>query len=91
MITLEMKSTIGYSQRSNKNISIGALKPVNPSNKKDELKQIEGICPQNLMSNLIRSKLKEIVNLKDIFKTKVLHYKPKRIKVQNFSEYPLPF
>ena len=81
MITLEMKSTISYSQRSNKNISIGALKPVNPSNKKDELKQIEGICPQNLMSNLIRSKLKEIVNLKDIFKTKVLHYKPKRIKV----------
>ena len=41
MITLEMKSTIGYSQRSNKNISIGALKPVNPSNKKDELKQID--------------------------------------------------
>ena len=81
MITLEMKSTIGYSQRSNKNISIGALKPLNPSNKKDELKQIEGIFPQNLMSNLIRAKLKEIVNLKDIFKTKVLHYKPKRIKV----------
>ena len=52
-----------------------------PSNKKDELKKIKGIFPQNVMSNLFRAKLEEIVNLKDIFKTKVLHYKPKHIKV----------
>ena len=52
-----------------------------PSNKKDELKKIEGIFPQNVMSNLFRAKLEEIVNLKDIFKTKVLHYKLKHIKV----------
>ena len=52
-----------------------------PSNKKDELKKIEGIFPQNVMSNLFRAKLEEIVNLKDISKTKVLHYKLKHIKV----------
>ena len=47
----------------------GALKFLNPSYEKGELKQTEGILPQNLMNDLIRPKLKEIVNLKDIIKT----------------------
>ena len=36
--------------------------------KKDELKQIEGIFPQNLLNDLIRDKLKEVVSLQDIIK-----------------------
>ena len=42
------------------------------------------------MNNLIRDKLKEIVNLQDIINTDELHYKSKRRKVYNFNEYPLP-
>ena len=41
---------------------VGALKSLNSSNKKDELKQIEDILSQNLMN-------KKIVNLQDIMKT----------------------
>ena len=41
---------------------VGALKSLDLSNKKDELKQIEGIFPQNLMNGLISATLKEIVN-----------------------------
>ena len=52
-----------------------------PSNKNDELKQTEGIFPKNLMIDLIRAKLKEIVNLQDIIKTDELYYKSKRRKV----------
>ena len=47
------------------------------SNKKDELKQIEGIFPQNLMNE-------------NIIKTDELHFKLKRTKVFNFSEHSLP-
>ena len=42
------------------------------------------------MNDLIRAKLKEIVNLQDIIKTDKLNYKSKRRKVYNFSEYFLP-
>ena len=42
------------------------------------------------MSDLIHEKLKKIVNLQDIIKTDELHYKSKRKKVYNFSEYSLP-
>ena len=42
------------------------------------------------MTDLIRAKLKEIVNLKDIIKTDKLNYKSKRKKVYNFSEFSLP-
>ena len=45
---------------------VGALISLELSNKKDELKKIEGIFPQNLMSDLIRVKLKEIVNLQHV-------------------------
>ena len=56
------------------------LKSLNSSNKKNDLKQIEGIFPQNLMNGLIDDSLKEIVNLKAIIKTVKLHYKSKRRK-----------
>ena len=42
---------------------VGAIKSLDPSNK---LKHIESIFPQNLMNDLIRPKLKEIVELRDI-------------------------
>ena len=41
---------------------VDAIKFLNSSNK---LKQIEGIFPQNLMNDLIRAKLNEIVELQD--------------------------
>ena len=61
------------------------------SNKKDELKQIEGIFPQNMTNDLVRAKLKEIVNFQNIIKTDQLYYKSKRRKVYiNFSKFSLP-
>ena len=53
----------------------------------NKLKQIEGIFPQNLMNDLIPSKLKEIVELQNIIKTYDLNYKSKRRKTYNFSKY----
>ena len=50
-------------------------------NKKDELKQIEGIFPNNFMNELIRIKLKEIVNYKILFKK----------MRKNFANCLLPF
>ena len=55
----------------------GALKSLNLSNEKGELKQIEGIFSQNLMNDLICAKLKEIVSLQGIAKTDELNYKSK--------------
>ena len=42
----------------NKQKKVDAIKSVDLFNKKDELKQIEGIFPQHLMNDLIRPKLK---------------------------------
>ena len=70
---------------------VGALKFLDLSKKKkDELKQTEGIFPLNLMNDLGRAKLKEVINLQDIIKPDALHYKLKRRKVCNFSKYSLP-
>ena len=55
------------------------IKSLGPSNK---LKQI----PQNLMNDLIRSKLKGTVELQDIIKKDDLNYKSKRRKTYNFSK-----
>ena len=52
-----------------------ALKFVDFSNKKYKLKQIEGIFPQDLMNDLVRARLKEIINLQDITETDELNYK----------------
>ena len=69
----------------------GTLKFLDPSNKKDELKQIEDIFPQNLINALIRVRLKEIVNLQDIIKTDELYYKSKRTKILVKIPYLLLF
>ena len=50
-----------------------ALKSLNPSSKKDELKQIQFLSPQNLMNDFVCAKLKKNVNFGDIGKTDELH------------------
>ena len=47
---------------------VDPIKSLDLPNKNDELKQIEGIFPPNLMNDLIRTKLNEIVKLQDIIK-----------------------
>ena len=59
---------------------IGAIKSLDPYNK---LKQIKGIFSQNLMNNLIRAKLKGIVELQDFIKKDDLNYKS--FQQKNFS------
>ena len=56
---------------------VGAIKSLDLSNEKNELKQTEGTIPQNLMNDLIRDKLQGIVNWQDI-KTDDLSYKAKK-------------
>ena len=59
----------------------GFIESLDFFNKKDKLKQIEGIFSHNFMNELIRIKLKEIINYKILFK-----------KMQkNFANYLLPF
>ena len=65
---------------------VGTIKPLDLFNK---LKRLESIFPQNLMNDLIRAKLKEIVDLQDIIKED-LNHKSKRGKSYNFSKYSLP-
>ena len=45
---------------------------------KNELKQIKSMFPQTQMNDLIRVKLKEIVNLQDIIKKDYLNYKAQK-------------
>ena len=51
---------------------------------KDELKQIGGLYPQNLINDLILAKLH------DIIKKDYLNYKWKLEKTYNFGKYSLP-
>ena len=60
------------------------------SNKKDELKQIEGIFSQNMMNDLIRVNLKEVFKLQDNINKGDLNYKWKRRKTYNLGKYSLP-
>ena len=53
---------------------VDAIKSLDPSNKS---KQIEGIFSQNLMNDLIRAKLKEIVELQDFINKDDVNYKSK--------------
>ena len=48
---------------------VGAIKSLDLSDKKDDLKQIKAIFPRNLINDLVRAKLKVSVNLIDIIKT----------------------
>ena len=57
---------------------VGSLKSLDTFNEKNELKQIEGIFRQNLMNDLIRVKLKQIVNSQYIIKKDNINYKSKR-------------
>ena len=69
---------------------VGILKSLDLSNKKDELKQIEGIFPQNLMIHLIRINLKKSLNCKILLKKYDLNYKSNRGKTYNFGKCSLP-
>ena len=53
---------------------VGAIESLDLSDKKDELKQIEGIFSQYLMNDLICAKSKEIVKLQDVIKKDDLNY-----------------
>ena len=57
---------------------VGVVTPLELPNKRDELKKIEGIFPQNMMNDLICEKLKEIFNLQDNIKTDDLRYELKK-------------
>ena len=72
-----------------KDEKIAALISLNPPNEKDELKQIENIFLQNLMNDLIHTKLNETVNLQIIIKTDELNYKSKHA-FYAFIEYFSP-
>ena len=67
-------SPIGKAYEKQTEKQVGTTKPLDLS---DELKQIWGIFLQNLMNNLIRAKLKEIVKLQDIIKRDGLSFKSK--------------
>ena len=47
---------------------VGAFKPLQLFNKKSELKQIEGIFPENVLNDLIINKFKEIIKLQVLLK-----------------------
>ena len=80
-------SPLGKSFEKQTEKQINGMKSVDAS---DKLKQIEGIFLQNLMNDLIRAKLKEIVELQYIIKKDYLNYKSKPGKTHNFSKHSLP-
>ena len=65
---------------------VDAIKSLDSANR---LKQIGDIFPQKLMNDLIRAKLREIVELRDIIKKDDLNYKSKGGKTYNFSKNSL--
>ena len=65
------------------------IRTLENSNKKDELKQIESVFPQNLMNDLIYAKLKKIVTLQDVDKKDDLNYISKHGKTYNSHKYSL--
>ena len=71
-----------------KNKQVGFIKSIDLFNKEDELKETEGISPQNMMNDLACANLKEIFNLQDIVK---IDDKSKGRKVHSFNEYYLSF
>ena len=83
-------SPLGKALKKQTEKQVGAIKSLDLSSKKDELIQIEGIFSQNVMNDLIRVKLKEIVKLQDIIKKDDLNYKSKHRKPDNFGKYSLP-
>ena len=51
---------------------------------------MEGVFLRNLMNDLIRDKLKEVIDLQDIIRKDNLNYKFKFGKTYNFGKYSLP-
>ena len=80
-------SPLGKAFEKQRQKEVDTIKSLDLSNK---LKRIEGIFPHNLMNNLIRAKLKEIVEFRDIIKKDGLNYKSKHRKTYNFCKYSLP-
>ena len=66
---------------------VDVIKTLDPSNK---LKRIVAIFSKNLINDLIRAKLKKIVELQNIINKDYLNYKSKHRKTYNFSKYSLP-
>ena len=73
-----------FEKQAEKQVDI--LKYLYPSN---ELKQINGIFPQNLMNDFICTMLKQIIELQDIIKKEYLKYKSKCRKTYNFGKHLL--
>ena len=71
-------SPLGNSFEKQTEKQLDAIKSLEISNKKEELKEIESIFPQNLANNLICAKLREIVKLQNILPKNDLNYKSKR-------------
>ena len=69
---------------------VGAIKSLDIFIKKVELKRIKSIFPQNLMNDLICTKLKEIFKLQDIIKKDDLNYKSNCRETYDFGKYSLP-
>ena len=92
MNILQVNNKIGQGDvlKKQKYEKIAALMSLKSSNEKDELKQTEIIFLQNLMNDLIHTKLNETINLQIIIKTDELNYKLKYRKVYAFIEYFSP-
>ena len=54
---------------------VKAIKDLNISDKTNELRQIEGIFPQNVLNNLISNKLKKVIELQNSIELDKLNYK----------------
>ena len=92
MNILQVNNKIGQGDvlKKQKYEKIAALMSLKSSNEKDELKQTEIIFLQNLMNDLIHTKLNETINLQIIIKTDELNYKSKHRKFYAFIEYFSP-
>ena len=53
---------------------VKTIKDLNISDKTNELKQIEGLFPQNVLNDLISNKLKKIIELQNSIKLDNLNY-----------------
>ena len=82
-------SSLGKAFQKQTKKQVGVIEPLDFCNKKNELKQIQGIFPQNLMNNLIYANLKEIVKFQDVIRKDDLNHKSKGRKTYNFSKYSL--
>ena len=70
--------------------ALKSLKSLNLSIKEDnELREIGCIFIKNLLTDLIKCKVLEIIKLQEINKSDGLDYKSAHRKIHNFSQYSL--